>query len=362
MSSPQLISANTGAAAEPLDWQDADGGPLEITGLPPFAPDAIRAQEWSLWRYAAMLPATRRFSLGEGMTPLVPAETPDGFLLAKLEYLNPTGSYKDRGTALLVNHLLAHGVTDAVEDSSGNAGASFAAYATAAGIRARIFAPASAPEAKKAQIRRFGAELVEVPGPRQATTDACLQAAAESVYASHAWNPFFIAGQMTCAWEIWEQMGRRAPDAILCPVGQGGLLLGLYRGFRTLEAAGLLDRFPRFYAAQSAGCDPVVRAFEQGLPEPAPVEPGESVADGIMVTQPVRGRAVMAAIYDSDGAAFRAGNGDIIQAQAMLAKRGLYAEPTSATAVAVLAAARAQMDSRAEFVVPLTGHGLKSKQ
>lgn len=244
---PEVICKATGQPVDPLDWQCA-GGQVAIANLPTFDSDAIDPNEWSIWRYAAMLPAERRFSLGEGCTPLVLTDINGRAFHAKLEYLNPTGSYKDRGTSVLVNHLLAHGVTEVVEDSSGNAGASLAAYATAASIRARIFVPASAPEGKKNLIAAFGAELIAIPGPRAATTEACLQAAQSTVYATHAWSPFFVAGQMTCAWEIWEQLGQRAPDAIVCPVGHGGLFTGLTRGFSALLDAGLIEHMPRFYA------------------------------------------------------------------------------------------------------------------
>ena len=129
----QLVSSRTRQPAGPLDWQ-LDGDRLEIADLPAFDARAIRAEEWSLWRYAPMLPVERRVSLGEGMTPLVEAEYKGRSFRAKLEYLNPTGSFKDRGMAVLVNYLLGQGVREVIEDLSGNAGASLAAYAAAAGI------------------------------------------------------------------------------------------------------------------------------------------------------------------------------------------------------------------------------------
>src|SRR5262249_24607325 len=163
----------------------------------------------------------------------------EGHLLAKLEYLAPTGSYKDRGTALVLSYLRELGVSEVVEDSSGNAGASVAAYAAAAGMSARVYLPAHASAAKRDQIAAFGAEVAEVAGARSAATEACLRDAGQRAYASHIWNPLFLAGQMTCACEIWEQCGRMAPDAVVCPVGQGNLFLGIARGFAMLGEAGL---------------------------------------------------------------------------------------------------------------------------
>ena len=354
---PQLISERTGQPVGPLDWQD-NGGRITIANVPPFDADAIVARDWSLWRYGAMLPAEKRFSLGEGGTPLARTEINGLPIYAKLEYLNPTGSFKDRGTALIVNHLLAHGVMDVVEDSSGNAGASLAAYTSATGIRARIFAPASAPQGKKKLIAAFGAELVEIPGPRSSTTEACLKAAETTVYATHAWSPFFLAGQMTCAWEIWEQLGRRAPDAIVCTVGHGGLFIGLARGFRLLLDAGLIERMPRLFAVQSAACDPVVQAWERDLDVPEVVVQQPGVADGIAVTLPVHGAEILAAVRSTGGAALRVDDAAILTTQKKLGQRGFIVEPTSAVPAAVLPLTNLKHEDT--IVIPLTGNGLKT--
>ncbi|MFC1961240.1 pyridoxal-phosphate dependent enzyme [Chloroflexota bacterium] len=347
--------------ADPLDWRcPTCAGPLELTDLPPFDAAAIRDHEWSMWRYAAMLPTLRRFSLGEGMTPLVPTAVGDHQFLAKLDYLLPTSSYKDRGVALTLNYLLDQGVAEIVEDSSGNAGASTAAYAGGIGLKARIFVPATAPANKKQQISHFGAELVEVEGSRADVTTACENAARTATYASHAWNPYFVAGQMTCAWEIWEQMGRRAPEAIAVPCGQGGLLLGLYEGFKKLLEAELIKQLPRLYAVQSDAYDGIVRAWEAGADEPESARNGDTIADGIRITKPVRGRAILTAIRESDGAALRVKDHSIRAAQAALARHGLFVEPTSATPAAALEAVQTHLGKKAEIVVPLTGSGLKA--
>lgn len=344
--------------AQPLDWCCSQcGGTISITNLPEFDAALIQTDEWSLWRYEAMLPIQKRHSLGEGGTPLVSVEWPGRRFLAKLEYLNPTGSYKDRGTVTLVNHLLQQGVTDVVEDSSGNAGASLAMYTGATGIHARIFAPASAPAGKKRLIA-LNAELVEVPGPRSAPTEACHEAARSTVYASHAWSPFFVAGQMTAAWEVWEQMGRRTPDMMLCPVGHGGLFLGFARGFKALLDAGLIERMPTLIAVQSAACDPVVRAWEEGREEPERAVQNPTAADGIVVALPTRGREILTAIRSTGGMAIRVDDAAILRARDMLTKRGLLVEPTSAVPVAALE--RVKADAHTEIVVALTGSGLKT--
>ncbi len=357
-----LTCRNCDHTPAPLDWRCTNcGAALELSDEPPFDASLIRRDDWTMWRYADMLPVQKRVTLGAGGTPLVQSEWDGQPVWAKLDTTNPTGSYKDRGVETLMSYLSAQGVTEVAADSSGNAGASIAMYAAAAGIRARVFTPASAPLGKKRAIAA-GAELVEITGTRADVTTACMGVVeAGAAYATHAWNPFFIVGQQTLAWEIWEQLGG-APSAVVMPVGQGLLLLGVARGFRALYAAGLIDRLPRLYAVQSAACDPVVRGMEAGTDEPIPVAPGTTSADGVVIGSPVRGGQVLAAIRESDGEAFRCSEAEIIEARTRLARHGLYAEPTSALTAAALPHVRAHLgDESGKIVIVLTGHGLKAQ-
>src|SRR5207244_10640056 len=179
---------------------------------------------------AVALAAPPRISLGEGWTPLVLRDWQGANVHFKLESQMPTGSFKDRGTAVMLNHLLEVGVGPIHEDSSGNAGASLATYAAAAGLPCRIYVPATAPRAKIVQIAAAGAEVRAIPGSRQAVTEAALAATGESFYASHNWHPYFIEGTKTLAYELWEQLGFAVPDNILVPTGYGSNILGLDRG------------------------------------------------------------------------------------------------------------------------------------
>jgi threonine synthase len=165
---------------------------------------------------------------------------------------------------------------------------------------------------------------------------------------------------MTCAWEIWEQLGRRAPDAILTPVGHGGLFLGLARGFQALLDAGLIEKMPRLYAVQSAGCDPIVRAWEQNRDAPEPAEQQPSVADGIAVTTPVHGAEIIAVLRSTGGAALRVDDDAILNAQRQLLRRGFIIEPTSAVPAAALRQVTSAIDPDSIVVIPLTGSGLKN--
>jgi threonine synthase len=338
----------------------ACGGPLELGGLPSFTPAAIDTSNHSVWRYRAMLPPVDEVavSMGEGWTPLVEATLFGRPIRCKLEYVSPTGSYKDRGVAVLVAALKGLGMTEVMDDSSGNAGASLAAYAARAGLQARIFVPAHAAPAKKRQIAVYGAQLEVVPGPRAATAEAAACVAAQVPYASHAHSPYNLAGLETIAWEVWEQLGRRAPTTMVFPVGQGTLLLGAYLGFRRLAEAGLIERMPRLIGVQASACAPVFHAWRAGLDEVPPVEEGETVAEGVRISAPLRGRALLAALRETGGEAVAVSEAEINEAQDLLARRGLYVEPTSAVAAAGLGQVSHRLPE-GEVVLVLTGSGLK---
>jgi threonine synthase len=272
----------------------------------------------------------------------------------KMEGLNPTGSFKDRGMAVMFTALKAAGVAEALEDSSGNAGAAFAGYAARAGIRARVFAPAAASGPKRAQIEAYGAELIPVEGPRSKATEAAQAAAAQGAYyASHVYNPLGLAGNATAAFEIWEQLGH-APENILIPVGHGTLLLGLHRGFKALKEAKLIERLPRLIAVQAMACAPIWAAHQYGREGLGWVTEGETLAEGIRVLHPVRGDAVLAAIAETGGAALAFDDDAIRAGREALSRLGLYAEPTCGVVWEAL------KQVTGEVVVMMTGNGLKS--
>ncbi|MGC2523591.1 MAG: pyridoxal-phosphate dependent enzyme, partial [Stellaceae bacterium] len=284
-------------AADRPRWRCDCGGPLELATGPGLRKRDIAAGEASLWRYAAVLALSRPplVSLGEGWTPLVRRDWEGAPVYFKLESQMPTGSFKDRGTAVMINHLVEVGVGPIHEDSSGNAGASIATYAAAAGIPCRIYVPASAPRAKLVQIAAAGADLRPISGSRQAVTEVALAAADESFYASHNWHPYFIEGTQTLAFELWEQLGFRIPDNILVPTGYGSNILGLERGFDALERAGEITRRPRLYAVQAANCAAFAAAWATGADEAVPFRAAPTIADGIATVRPVRTAQVLRA-------------------------------------------------------------------
>ncbi|MEX1248807.1 MAG: pyridoxal-phosphate dependent enzyme [Anaerolineales bacterium] len=314
-----------------------------------------------LWRYRhtfGLPDEAPVISLGEGNTAIVEGEGFGKKLVFKLEYLNPTGSFKDRGTAPLASWLRARGVREAVEDSSGNAGASFAGYAARAGIKARVFVPGYASGPKRLQIEAYGAELVRVEGPRSEAAAAVREAAkAGAVYASHAYLPFGIPGIATVAYELLEQLGQ-VPGAVVAPVGHGSLLLGVAKGFSALKAAGIIQNLPVLIGVQARACAPLWALATQGAAGLAWVTEGETLAEGVRVLQPVHGDELLVAVEKSGGRFAAVEEQGILPARDALARAGLFVEPTSAIVWVALEEIAEELPEPIALV--LTGSGLKA--
>lgn len=358
---PTLRCSETGARFEPAAdrWRSDSGAPLDLDFEPRIEPDRVHLRAATLWRYREAIPIGDDrcvTTLGEGFTPLIDADFAGRRLRLKLDHLMPSGSFKDRGASSLLSHARELGVRRLVEDSSGNAGAAVAAYAARAGIAAEIFVPAATSPAKLAQITHCGARLVRVEGTREDTAAACQRAAESSYYASHVWQPWFMHGTKTFAYEIVEQMGWRAPDAIVVPVGNGTLLLGCRLGLAELAAAGLIDRMPRLIGVQATACAPLHDAWQSGADAPAAIEPHRTCAEGIAIAAPARGKQCLRAIRETGGAIVAVSDDAITAAIRAAAGIGLAIEPTAAVALA--GACDAQLSG--EIVVAITGHGLKS--
>ncbi len=339
------------------------GGVFDFVDQPPFDFQNIDASQPGIWRYRHTfgLPNDAPVvSLGEGNTPLVWARAFDQDVAFKLEYLNPTGSFKDRGTAILVSYLRARGVAEAVEDSSGNAGASFAAYASRAGVRARVFVPEYASGPKRAQIAAFGAQVVSVPGLRSNAAEAVQNAAEEgAVYASHAHLPQGLPGFATIAYELYDQLGS-APGTVVMPAGQGCLLLGVGRGFSAMQAAGMIDKLPVLVGVQAAACAPLWAQFQYGPSGVEHITEGQTQAEGVRIIQPHRLDSILELINSSKGKFIRVKEENIIPGRDALARQGFYVEPTSAIVWDALSQIVGKVPE--PIVAILTGSGLKSYQ
>jgi threonine synthase len=359
-------------AADRPRWRCDCGNHLNLAPGDGLSRGEIATDEASLWRYAAAL-ALRgppRVSLGEGWTPLVQRDWQGAPILFKLESQMPTGSFKDRGTTVMINHLIEAGVGPIHEDSSGNAGSSIATYAAAAGIPCRIYVPAAAPRAKLVQIAASGAEVRAIPGTRQSVTEAALAAVGESFYASHNWHPYFIEGTKTLAFELWEQLGFRVPDNILVPTGYGSNILGLDRGFDELERRGEIGKAgqiagrPRLFAVQVANCAALAAAWTADAEGFVPFQALPTIADGIATIRPVRTAEVLRALRRSKGGVAAVAEEEIAPALAALGRLGLFVEPTAATAGAALTLLLRDgtIAPHETTVVVLTGHGLKAAE
>jgi threonine synthase len=297
--------------------------------------------------------------MGEGFTPLEEMEFNGHRVLLKIDYLFPTGSYKDRGATVLVSKLRELGIRKVIEDSSGNAGSAIAAYCARAGIECEIYVPESTSSGKLVQIQAYGATLKKVEGSREKTAKVAMEAASKIYYASHCWNPFFLHGTKTFAFEIWEQIGWRAPDALVLPVGHGTLFLGAYLGFKELKEAGKVERIPRLVGIQSAACAPLYQAFKKGWREALPIEKKETTAEGIAIANPVRGRQILEAIRETGGEVLAVKEKEIGVAMKEMSRKGHFIEPTSAAAVAGLKKYLSKKRQKEIVVSTLTGMGLK---
>jgi threonine synthase len=348
------------------EWHCSCGGAWELAEQKVFDRSLIASSISSLWRYEKLLPIELKeqpsVSLGAGWTLLMPAEYGGRKILFKLEYRMPTASFKDRGVEVMMSYLHSINVRHVVEDSSGNAGASVAAYAARTGIKAEIYTPAHASKAKLAQIAIYGAKVHTVAGTRIKATQAVMKAVKQgAVYASHAYHPVYLLAQQTAAWEVWEQLGYKTPDWYVVPVGQGGKLLGIWLGFRRLLAAGLIEKIPRLVAVQPALIAPLCEAFNQNLAKwPKTTPKATSVAKGLAITKPVRWKRMLQALRESNGKCIAVSEEEIMSAHKELAKLSFYVEPTSAVVVAALPHLFAVIKPKDTIVISLTGSGLKS--
>ncbi|QRP50886.1 pyridoxal-phosphate dependent enzyme [Amycolatopsis sp. FDAARGOS 1241] len=348
---------------DPLRWRGDDGAPLTVEALPGITREQVDTGDRSLWRYRAALPGDLApVSLGEGCTPLVERPWRGHATRFKLEWFSPTGSFKDRGSSVMISALARAGVRDVLEDSSGNGGSSVSAYAAAAGMTATILAPESTSPAKILQSRAYGAKVDLVPGTRGDTAAEALRRSGETTYASHNWHPFFLQGTKTLAYELWEDFGFSAPDAVVTVAGAGSIVLGLDLGFGELQRRGAIAKRPRLLVAQPANCGPIDAAFRAGAGDAVTTEFAPTIAEGTAIREPVRLPEVLAAIRRSGGTTVAIAEDEIARATRELARIGLYAEPTSATAAAAVDEfrRRGELAPGERTAVVLTGSGLKA--
>jgi len=361
-----------------LAWRCTCGGVLDVAEFAiELDTSALPGRSASLWRYAEALPIAvdPMITLGEGLSPLVPSRALRHVQL-KLDFLLPTLSFKDRGAVVLATLAKHLGVGAALVDSSGNAGTAMAAYFGRAGIGCTVYVPEGTSPAKLAQMRAHAAAVELVPGSRAETAAAARRAAGKPgvLYASHVYHPYFLHGVKTYGYELWEQCGRSLPQTVVVPVGNGTLVLGCYLAFSELVAAGLAERMPRIVAVQASSCSPLEQAMAAGREEPVIVDAGVTIAEGIAIAAPPRGRQILRAVRATGGTIVSVTDAQTAAARQELAAEGLFVEPTSAVCYAAVRAAvdqtfnadsptwaaAAPLLAAGSVVVPLCGAGLKS--
>jgi threonine synthase len=340
---------------------------------PPEAKTLLRQRGWTMWRYREWLPLADGevpVTLGEGGTPLLALQRlgpkhgfRGGELVLKDESTNPTGSFKARGLAAAVTHAVRAGATRLVVPTAGNAGVALAAYAARGGASARVYTPASTPAPILAQIRTFGAELVLVDGHigdcgGQARAYAAVSGAVD---VSTLREPYRIEGKKTLGLELAEQAGWSLPDAIVYPTGGGTGLIGMWKAFGELRAAGWVrGKPPRMYSVQSSGCAPVVQAFESGAEACEPWPDPRTVAAGLRVPAPLGDRLMLRVLRESGGGAVSVSDAELsAAARELQTVEGIDACPEGGASLAGALALKARGAIRPEerVVIFNTGAG-----
>lgn len=339
------------------------GHPLNVQLDVDLKTAEIRNKDYSIWRYARFFPYVKedeRITLGEGWTPMVKLSD-DVFL--KSDSLNPTGSFKDRGSAVLISalHKLIKRAKGRIsEDSSGNAGASMAAYAARAGLEAEVYVPVTVSGPKFSQIRFYGAKVVKVLGSRQRVAEEAQKADLGKFYVGHILHPLFRDGIRTLAYEIAEQFDWNPPERVYLPVSAGTLVLGVIGGFEHLAKSNVIESVPKIVACQTEQVSPLYHRLK-GLPYEPPKRVA-SVADALVSVNPPLLDIMVESLRRVKGDAVMVREDEILKAWQELGKKGFYVEPSSAVAYAAYKrhAAAGENGRREKTCIILTGMGLKS--
>lgn len=326
-----------------------------------FSNNMIEKGHWNMMRYKNFIPVASKtweeISLGEGMTPIVRLNKN---LLLKMDYLMPTLSFKDRGAAVLIAHCRDIGVKSVVQDSSGNAGNSIAAYCARAGIDCEIFVPEGTSQKKIEMIKSHNAEVTAVPGSRDHCADVCREKVKSEgkYYANHVYNPFFYEGTKTYIYEVYEEL-KYIPQNIYVPLGNGTLFIGIVKGLEDLLEAGLIEKMPQIIAVQSENCAPIAEAVKNREKTPAEISPAKTLAEGIAIGRPKRGPEILNYIYKYSIDVITAPENKILQAKAELAAEGIYIEDTTAATYAAYLEYSQNGENDEESLLPMCGAGLK---
>ncbi|MFC1754465.1 threonine synthase [Thermoproteota archaeon] len=308
---------------------------------------------WKYWPFYPVKDATKVVTFDEGGTPLLESKKHKG-LMFKYEATNPTGSFKDRGSTLEITKAVEHRVKEVVCASTGNMGASVAAYSSRAGLKCTIYLPTFAPKQKANQIRSYGSRIVDVRGTYE-------DAVAKTVHLRQVKHTYLTGdyvfrgeGEKSVGFEILDQLQFVSPKYIVLPIGNATLMAGVYKSLVEMKETGLIERLPKLVGVQAKGCNPVVDAFnrKQGLPF---IKNPKTIATAIACGRPVDAVKALRGLKDTRGLAIDVTENEIIRARKELGKEGLFVEPSGAVSYA----GWKKLGLKGESVCVLTGHGLK---
>lgn len=330
----------------------------------PSLKDLLNARGLGIWKFSKWFPEVEeknRITLGEGNTPVIKRRIGGVDVFFKLEYLNPTGSFKDRGAALTISKVLSFKYKNIVEDSSGNAGISISCYGYVGNLNVRIYVPKTSIQSKLNIIKICGANIIETINRSEASYRAVNELRPTDIYVGHLWNPYFVEGLKSAAYELPTQVKElNDVSAVIIPTSSGGNLLGYYYGFKDLVNGGVISHIPKIIAVQAQYPAPIyesLRNVKVNLPE-------TKLADGLKVSKPPRLREVISALKYSEGDAIIVKDDEILQALKQLIKMGFIVEPTSATAFAayIKLLEEKKIEVGDKVIIPLTGSGIKASE
>jgi len=312
-----------------------------------------------VWRYQSMIPVHESISLSEGQTPLLKRRDTSDEVYLKLEGSNPTGSFKDRGSTVVISNAFNRRFDEVTVASTGNMGASVAAYAAYANLKAHIYLPEEVTEEKISQIIAYGAELHKVKGSfLDAIKETEKLIEQRRVYwAASGYNPYFLEGLKTIGFELYEEL--KVPDKIIVPVGSGGILTAIYKAFKELKQLKVINKLPEMIGVQARACAPIADAWKTG-DEIKPVTKANTIASAIMVKAPMNGETAIASVNESKGEFVKVDDLEMIKAIKELGKEGVFAEPAAAAPLAALKKISYEKDDKVALII--TGNGLKDTE
>jgi threonine synthase len=317
-----------------------------------------KPSHWKYWAFMPVKDLSKMITLGEGGTPLLENSRlwNKGRLLVKYEASNPTGSFKDRGSSLEITKALEFGKHKVALASTGNMGASVAAYAAYAGLECTVFVPDIVGKEKLTQIKAYGAKTIMVDGDYSVAIKNAEDYVVSNIDSFLTGDyPWRSEGTKTVGFEIADQLYWHVPEYVVVPVGNGTLIWSIFEAFRELALVGITDRVPRILGVQVENCDPVVHAWENELGEIIPVKDPKTVATAIACGDPIDGLAALRAIRESNGKAVRVSDKEALFARDILAANGIFVEPSGAVAYAGVIKKKLS----GTVVAVATGHGLK---